>query len=272
MEGCDSVITVHLIIKKSTYSSVDTAVCDRYRSPSGKIIESGGIYTDTLVNAVGCDSIITINLKVNHSSRTDLELSACDSVILDLTGVNYKWTSSGTFSDTIPASCGCDSIITANIHIDHVDPGVIIDRNVLVSLDRDAAYQWIDCDNGNTPVPGETYLAFTPDHSGRYAVIITQGACVDTSLAYSVIITGNGEVNNGNIQMYPNPTNGKVTIDLGKEYGEATITILNSTGIVIQERQMRNARKQEIILNEEGIYLVKVSVRDEQVILKVINQ
>lgn len=42
-------------------------------------------------------------------------------------------------------------------------------------------YQWIDCDNNNAPVAGETSQDFTATTSGNYAVIITDGQCVDTS-------------------------------------------------------------------------------------------
>lgn len=42
------------------------------------------------------------------------------------------------------------------------------------------SYQWIDCST-NTAIPGETNASFTTTVNGDYAVIITDGDCMDTS-------------------------------------------------------------------------------------------
>jgi hypothetical protein len=152
-----------------------------------------------------------------------------------------------------------------------VDTTVIQDRNVLVSADLNASHQWIDADN-NLPIEDETYLTYTPDHNGRFAVIVTQGTCVDTSSVYTVIVNKTENFSNENIQLFPNPAKGKVTIDLGKIYDEATVSVLNSSGMIIQEIKMKNAQNEEIILNEPGMYLVKVRTGDGETIHRVIKQ
>ena len=43
-----------------------------------------------------------------------------------------------------------------------------------------STFQWIDCTDGS-PIPEATTATYTPVLSGSYAVIISQGACVDTS-------------------------------------------------------------------------------------------
>ncbi|WP_121665878.1 LamG-like jellyroll fold domain-containing protein [Mesonia aquimarina] len=40
-----------------------------------------------------------------------------------------------------------------------------------------ATYQWVDCDNANAPITGETSQAFAPTATGNYAVEITDGTC-----------------------------------------------------------------------------------------------
>lgn len=47
-----------------TFGSITTTSCGDYVAPSGQILTTSGIYTDTIPNFLGCDSIITINL--NH--------------------------------------------------------------------------------------------------------------------------------------------------------------------------------------------------------------
>jgi hypothetical protein len=173
--------------------------------------------------------------------------------------------------DTIPNDCGCDSIITINLQIDHVDTTVIQDRSVLVSEDLNASHQWIDADN-LMPIEGEIFLTYTPDNNGRYAVILTQGTCVDTSSVYTMIVTETENVINGDIQLFPNPTKGKVTIDLGKIYKESGVTVMNSTGMIVQEIKVNNTQIVEFNLNEPGMYLVKISTGDGETIQRVIKQ
>ncbi|MCE9538994.1 MAG: FG-GAP repeat protein [Bacteroidetes bacterium] len=110
--GCDSVITIHLIINSSN-STIYPAVCNSYTSPSGNYIwTSTGIYMDIIPSFIGCDSIITIYLTIHNSSST-MNVSVCDSFTSP--SGKYIWTSTNTYLDTIPNAQSCDSIITINL-------------------------------------------------------------------------------------------------------------------------------------------------------------
>jgi len=88
-ENYDSVITVHLTIKNTTFSILNDTACFSYISPAGTLLENSGTYTETISNAAGCDSIITINLtiiKVDSSVATiDGTLSAIEQ------NAEYQW-------------------------------------------------------------------------------------------------------------------------------------------------------------------------------------
>ncbi|HRH03494.1 MAG TPA: SBBP repeat-containing protein [Bacteroidia bacterium] len=115
--GCDSIITINLTINQSTNSSQIITACNNFISPSGIYNwTSSGTYTDTIPNAAGCDSVITINLTINTlSSSSSQTIAACNNFISP-SGI-YNWTSSGTYTDTIPNAAGCDSVITINLTI-----------------------------------------------------------------------------------------------------------------------------------------------------------
>ena len=66
--GCDSIITIDLIINNSTTSSITETGLDIYTAPSGATYTSTGIYTDIIPNIAGCDSTITIDLTMNFTS------------------------------------------------------------------------------------------------------------------------------------------------------------------------------------------------------------
>ena len=114
--GCDSVITINLIINESTSSTIIETACDSYESPSGNYIwTSSGNYQDTISNAAGCDSLLTINLTIIESTSSTITETACNSY--ESPSGNYVWTSSGTYQDTILNAAGCDSVITINLTI-----------------------------------------------------------------------------------------------------------------------------------------------------------
>ena len=65
-------------------------------------------------------------------------------------------------------------------------------------LDADqtgAIYQWLDCDNGNQPINGETNQSYTSTVTGNYAVEVNMNGCIVTSSCYLVDYTGIEELN-----------------------------------------------------------------------------
>lgn len=63
VHGCDSVLTINLLLLEPTASSIDAETCDSYTVPSGdNTYFETGVYTDVIPNEAGCDSVITINL------------------------------------------------------------------------------------------------------------------------------------------------------------------------------------------------------------------
>lgn len=72
--GCDSIITVNLLINKSSQSSLNIDTCNQYISPSGNYVwTNSGEFIDTISNYLGCDSIITVNLTINQIENTILQ-------------------------------------------------------------------------------------------------------------------------------------------------------------------------------------------------------
>jgi hypothetical protein len=94
-------------------------------------------------------------------------------------------TETGTYYDTLTGAMGCDSVIITNLTIlPQIDVSVTIAGNMFTVGEMGASYQWVDCTNDYTPIPGETNQSFYPISSGYYAVIVTQGMCTDTSDCY----------------------------------------------------------------------------------------
>jgi hypothetical protein len=269
--GCDSILTIFLNLPHRTGSIINAKACDVYLSPSGRYTwTASGTYTDIIPNAGGCDSVITVNLVIGRTTST-LYPVVCNNYLSP--GGKYTWSTSGTYVDIIPNASGCDSVITIHLQVDHVDTSVIQDRSVLISQDISAAHQWIDCDNGNTPIPGETYLTYTARNNGHYAVIVSNGTCLDTSGIYEILLTGIKDPSESQITLYPNPTDGNFTIDLGKVYSQALITITRSDGQVIRKESVIDSRKIDLFLDAPpGVYMVNIIADNENVEFKLLKE
>ncbi|MDG1331973.1 MAG: HYR domain-containing protein, partial [Crocinitomicaceae bacterium] len=68
-----------------------------------------------------------------------------------------------------------------------------------------ATYAWVNCDF-NTTISGETGQSFTPSANGNYAVIVTVGACSDTSACENITSVGIDALAIDQLSVYPNPS------------------------------------------------------------------
>jgi beta-glucanase (GH16 family) len=66
IHGCDSTITLDLVINHSTSSSLTETALDSY-TLNGVTYDSSGVYSQTTNNIAGCDSTITLNLTIESS-------------------------------------------------------------------------------------------------------------------------------------------------------------------------------------------------------------
>lgn len=68
-----------------------------------------------------------------------------------------------------------------------------------------------------------------------------------------------------NLSAYPNPTNGKFTINLGETYSETKIIITNMLGQVVSTHTFKNQQTFDIeITGASGIYLATIQSTDGQ--------
>ena len=102
---------------------------------------------------------------------------------------------------------GNTSTQTQNVVVNSVDVNVTQSGSLLTADAVGATYKWLDCDNANAIVNGETNQAYTPAVTGNYAVEVTENGCVDTSACFLVDFTGIDDLTSMNLLVYPNPSN-----------------------------------------------------------------
>jgi len=129
---------------------------------------------------------------------------------------------------------GCTVTTTAAITALPFDADLGIEQmeHTLTSLENGADYQWINYVSG-LPIAGATEQSFTASENGSYAVILSQGGCRDTSECVEVIIVSTGEAEVARLQAeaFPNPNNGKFTLNLP---WPAEVTLHDASGRMLQ--------------------------------------
>ncbi len=159
----------------TTTSSLNPSICQgqTYTAPSGMMLMTTGVYSDTIMNAAGCDSVITINLTVSNP-QVNIASSAtgCSNASPNLTTsvaggqapFSYLWSTgstnssllsvaNGTYTVTVTDNIGCTDSETINVNttIDNVPPTVVT-QNVTLTLDAtgNAALTVGQVDDGST--------------------------------------------------------------------------------------------------------------------------
>ena len=237
----------------NTTSTISVTACDSYTENS-QTYTASGTYIQTISNTVGCDSIITINLNIQQSSSSVINHSAC----VSYTENGQTYTTSGTYMQTIPNSIGCDSVITINLTINAVDITTTVGSET-VTANATGSYQWIDCDNADAPIIGQTAQTFTPPSlTGNYAVIVTEGVCSDTSDCITLLPVSLSKNDAYQILLFPNPTMDYFTLsDLP---GSGTIEIKSLLGQRLLFETISNTEmKLDLSSFSNGMYIIQIT-------------
>jgi uncharacterized repeat protein (TIGR03803 family) len=131
----------------------------------------------------------------------------------------------------------------------------VTQNNTTLSAQQNGAtYQWLDCTDNFTIVPGANAQQFTPTISGNYAAMITLGNCTDTSQCILVNVIGIEELNQDqDISFFPNPVDEEIRI-------ESSVTPIQISIQTITGEEIISESKKEINVSAlaSGIYFLLV--------------
>ena len=145
-----------------------------------------------------------------------------------------------------------------NISACSVNSTVNLTANVLTANQNGAqSYQWVDCNNGNTPIPGATSQTFTPTANGSYACQITLPNCNGITDCATVSTIGLSEAQQAGIVVYPNPATTMIHIE--SEFPIESILIFNVNGSCVGR-----FTENEINVNtlSNGIYYLSIKTTE----------
>lgn len=223
--GCDSIVYLDLTILQSTSSNDIISSCSAYIWIDGNTYASdNNTASMTYTGVNGCDSIVYLNLTITPLASSTADITSCGP---------YTWIDGNTYSSSTTAthyligSNGCDSIITLNLTVQTIDNTVTLLDPVTLSANAVGVnYQWMDCNNNMIYLGGETNQVFNATSNGTYAVRLTNNNCTIDSDCFNISQLDLQSHFEQNLAIYPNPSNGKITVEAPQDMTCSIYTIL----------------------------------------------
>jgi hypothetical protein len=235
-----------------------------------------GTYIVTVKGANGCTASTEIAVTADLTPPTVLinaSLSFPCTTITATGGGTYLWNTGettasftanqGDYTVTITGTNGCTATETQAI----TETVVSISQtgNTLIAPSGGNTYQWFW---NEQPIEAATMAIYIPTESGNYRVEIgnEQGCIVSSSVLAYLYVSTASENNSAGIEIYPNPTNGMLTLQTKTPFNaNQTITVSNLMG---QTVHISNVLSQTTTNNIDisfltaGVYFV--AVRDSK--------
>jgi hypothetical protein len=222
-----------------------------------------------VTDANGCSLTGSSTITQPAILTSSLTILACNTYTWAQNSMTYAAT--GMYTDTVQNASSCDSIITLNLTIDNAIYTVTQNNAVLTADQSGASYKWLDCNNAYAPISGATAQSYTAIANGSYAVEVTNGSCIDTSSCVTVVINSIGDrtANQSRFEVYPNPSNGNITLLYSKANNFKEIAqVFDIKGQLVFETKLINEQSSlEMNFLENGMYFIKVGTEMKKFIV-----
>lgn len=176
---CDSTVITDLEVFVKWTEKIDTTICASQKLViNNKTYNQTGHYRDTIPRPFRCDTIFDINLTVVPLPFRVQNVTICKGQVFEIN--NKKYTTTGSFTDTIAVKNGCDSVIVTNINVFEfiltlgddilIENGDSFRMNPAVFPTNNLTWQWspptgLSCTDCKTPL-------VNPLSKHRYQVVV----------------------------------------------------------------------------------------------------
>jgi len=253
--GCDSAMTFNINIKYSVSRTDNITLCPGKSHRVGPYLyTTAGTYTNVFSTIPGCDSTIITNLSYYAPAVATVNYNFCtgDSVMI----VGNWYYAATTFMDTIVggSSNGCDSVTTHNLTTRTVSPALNLGADVVSCVDggvtvfASTAYDTYNWSTGGTTNVLIVNGALSGVGTTNHILTVTQAssgctATDDINVTFNSCVGLNEVDADLNVNLYPNPANNFVTIEIFDKYNEGNLKleILNSIGQVVSSRNISSS-------------------------------
>ncbi|RYM31307.1 T9SS type A sorting domain-containing protein [Brumimicrobium glaciale] len=193
----------------------------------------------------------TDDFTVNVPSASAIAGTPTPTDFFNLTGIGKQNDSS------LPYDSGYEIFPCGVEPLCNIDVSTTLDTGTVTVTDLGLNYQWIDCADSSV-ITGETGESFTATVAGDYAVIITDGNCVDTSACVFVDVLSLEENELKGISVYPNPISDELNINNEKGVLVSMEMIDAKGSVVVSSKEASNSFTFNTGELNSGVYILIV--------------
>ena len=224
-------------------------------------------------------AIISTTTVIDASCYTYCDGSVSATALGGTPPYSYAWASgtdslcAGFYNVIITDFNGC--IVSNSAIVNEPYPLLIniwIDDSSIIATSGFASYQWYDYNNN--PIVGANDSIFTPTEMGVYYVTVTDtNGCSEDSYYIDYTISS---IENylSNINIFPNPTNGSITIS--SKYEIQSIALHNTIGnqllSVNNNISYQGKTKLDLSTFAKGVYFIKINIDNQIVNYRILLQ
>ena len=242
--GCDSVVTTHLLIDSIYGDTTNLTLCDGDSLIINGVFQSNpGEYVDTYPSQVtGCDSLIVSILEVFPTFSSTQSLTICERDSALIHG-SYEYLD-GVYLNTTTSQYGCDSLVEVNLTV--IPPSI---TNIGTSI------LWGDSIllAGEYQTQDGLYTDTLTSAFGCDSIVITTLSVDVSSSIYTQEKLGNRFI------IYPNPTQGNLTIESIHQNINYQVSIYNTLGVLVFEQAINTKEQLDLKHLPKGIYKIMIA-------------
>ena len=239
----DSIATLQLTINESKVFEWSAIACDSFPW-NDSIYGHSGDYVQSFYTVDGCDSIVTLHLTLNESKTFEWSAVACNS---------FPWNDSvyghsGDYVQSFQTEDGCDSIVTLHLTVKTTEPVGEIqgEADIYYQMFGDFTYH-IDpvsgCIGYEWSIDNQWPLSYDPSSPECTVSVITKGKATLKVRVYqecgvverTLLIRHDYDPG---FTIFPNPTDGDLTITLYGMVGPVTIQVHDLLGQCVHRFQV----------------------------------
>ncbi|MBW6498149.1 MAG: T9SS type A sorting domain-containing protein, partial [Bacteroidales bacterium] len=220
-----------------------------------------GEYSVVVTNEFGCSAeaaesvMVTVFPVVNNTDA----MTICNGDTYDFGA--QELTMPGEYTEVFASIHGCDSTVVLTLSVITVDNSVSVNSLTITANQAGASYQWIDCNNNNAPITGETNQSFTATENGSYAVEVTWQSCTAISDCIDITTVGVGpDLSQQQLLIYPNPAKNELTIEAAFI---KRVALFNLVGQLAFDQEILREKTVVIDISQlkEGLYIIQVETK-----------
>jgi Domain of unknown function (DUF2341)/Secretion system C-terminal sorting domain len=242
-------------------------------------VDTTGIYFVVVTDSNSCSGTDTVSVTLvplPSVSITPDSISVCEGIAACLDagpGFScYIWSdasttqiicpvTSGVYSVTVCDNNGCMDSDTANVIFLPAPNAIITQNNDTLTCSPAVSYQWLL--NG-APLAGETNQTYLALVNASYSCVITDAnGCTDTSNVIGFVLGRDAEALT-RINIYPNPVQHVLHLDLTSISGAGNWQIVTMAGVVVQSGTTKGGTLMEASVSDlsAGMYFIEFVSED----------